>query len=211
MGYGGQYTCLYRCLMKGHPWISPKEGLTFQIVFTLSKKACPCFRIKSPPFFLAELTNFIGWTTACNWASSLWSSSTYRIAGNFRWSRIFVKIPFPLQKNFLRFFSLIPFKYHCFSGNQHANFHPHDINFPLFVGVFYVSSGPFWTLFSRLISCQLVPFLIYRKDMLVSQARPFLFLRQHQSHLGEGKHCGRERVWLVKQILQISAAPHKIT
>ena len=48
-----------------------------------------------------------------------------------------------------------------------------------------VSSGPFQTLFSRLmISCQLVTFSTYLKDRLVSQARPFSFPQQWWSHIG---------------------------
>ena len=57
-----------------------------------------------------------------------------------------------------------------------------NIFFECFIAL--ASSGPFLTLFSRLISCQLVPVLIYRKDRLVSQTRPFLFLWQCRSHIG---------------------------
>ena len=57
-----------------------------------------------------------------------------------------------------------------------------DIFFECFVASAY--SGPFQTLFSRPISCQLVTFLYYVKDRLVSQARPFLFPWQCQSHIG---------------------------
>ena len=47
------------------------------------------------------------------------------------------------------------------------------------------SSGQFQTSFSRLISCQLVSFLIYPKERLVSQVRPFPFLQlQCWSHIG---------------------------
>ena len=56
------------------------------------------------------------------------------------------------------------------------------IFFECFVAL--VSSGPFRTLFFWLISCQLVTYLIYLKGKLVSQARPFLFLQQRQSHIG---------------------------
>ena len=45
------------------------------------------------------------------------------------------------------------------------------------------SSGSFQTLFSRLISWQLVRFLIYLKDKLVLQAQPFLFPLQDQWHI----------------------------
>ena len=62
----------------------------------------------------------------------------------------------------------------------------YNIFFECFVGS--TSSGPFQTMFSRLISCQLVPptcdVFIFLKDRLVSQARPFPFLQQRQSHIG---------------------------
>ena len=91
----------------------------------------------------------------------------------------------------------------------------YNIFFECFVGS--TSSGPFQTMFSRLISCQLVPptcdVFIFLKDRLVSQARPFPFLQQRQpdpfhfcssaNHIlvmstGSNRHCGTERVWLVR-------------
>ena len=50
-----------------------------------------------------------------------------------------------------------------------------------FLWMLLVSSGPYQTWFSRLISCQLVTFL---KDRLVTWARPFPFPGQHRSNIG---------------------------
>ena len=67
-----------------------------------------------------------------------------------------------------------------------------DIFFDCFIAS--ASSGPFQTLFSRLISYQLVISLIYPKDRLVSQARPFWFPWQHWSHIGY-EYWKRPALW----------------
>ena len=65
-----------------------------------------------------------------------------------------------------------------------------------------VPSGQIQILFKGwYISCQLTTFfLIYWKDMLVLQDKPFPFSWQHllDTTIGSDQRCGREKVWLVK-------------